>query len=133
MKEQFIPYNLALKLKEKGFNNQCFGWWSWINGDSAMYYGHQCNNTKLSELSMYPNNCSAPLWQQAFDYFRIEKKLHCVIYDVFNENNKLVWDFDIIDNNSEEEEYDIPLSETYEEARLKCLTKLIEIVENGKN
>jgi hypothetical protein len=27
MRDQFVPYEIAVKLKEKGFDEECFGWW----------------------------------------------------------------------------------------------------------
>lgn len=125
IKTQFLSRELSLKLRELGFEEDTLAYY--VGKDPEIFlcdekYIKIANFKLTSKISF-----RAPLWQQAFDFFRTQKDLHCVIYDVFDENDKLVWDFDIIDNNSEEEEYDIPLSETYEEARLKCLTKLIEI------
>jgi hypothetical protein len=82
LEKQFIPYKYALKLKELGFNEQCFGWWCWINGDKAIYYGYSCTNIELSDLNTFPNNCSAPLWQQAFAFLMTDDipdnyNLHC--------------------------------------------------------
>lgn len=130
MKELFIPNELESKIIKLGFDR--INRITFIEHGEPKDYKIYFKTVEQTEESKYIKWIGGILWQQAFDFFRIEKDLHCTIYQVFDENDKLIWDWNIIDNNSEEEEYDIPLSDTYEEARLKCLTKLIEIVENGK-
>ena len=121
MEKQFVPYELALKLKEIGFNEECLRHYE--NDDEALYESFGLGYLKNSDLTEYET--SAPLWQQAFDWFRINKKLTTVVFEV--EGGK--WDWNIQDANMEEDEeyFDIPLSDTYEEAKLKCLIKLIEL------
>ena len=79
METQFVPYDLALKLKELGFDELCFGWWSYINGNTASFYSYNCNNTDLVHLNTFPKNCTAPLWQQAFDWLFKEFSYICTI------------------------------------------------------
>lgn len=73
----------------------------------------------------------APLWQQAFEWFRDEKKLDNWIVPIHFIEKKVKgkeWAFCI--EPTEYDEYS-DFSETgfkiYEEARLECLKKLIEI------
>ena len=51
MKEQFIPYELALELKELGFNEECFGTW-WFRPDMHKEGGEELiyRLTKYFEL-----------------------------------------------------------------------------------
>ena len=56
MKEQFVTYEIALKLKELGFDEECFGW-----------YGSQGILNQKYDLE---NTTLAPLWQQVIDWFR---------------------------------------------------------------
>ncbi len=60
MKEQFVPYDLALKLEELGFDEDCFMEW----------YQHETGYAELFKNSTYlPKHIiPAPLWQQAFDW-----------------------------------------------------------------
>ena len=130
MEEQFIPYELALKLKELGFDEECFGWWSWINGNTASFYSYPMSNKKMDEYNMSPKNCSAPLWQQAFDWFELKHKLYSVIENV-------LLSFGIVDcrNNNTLIIKPIDHDDTYksrEEVRLECLKKLIELCKNVK-
>jgi hypothetical protein len=119
MKNQFIPYEQALKLKALGFDEECLGY----------YDGSKTPMVKLTKHS----TISAPLYQQAFRWFR-EK------YNI-EHNNRPVKQFDN-DNKNREISFFIDgifISNlrvtgqyTYEEAELACLNKLIEIVEQQK-
>lgn len=80
MKDQFIPYNLALKLKELGFKEDCLRTYSWYY---SPYFGgkEDISTVKLlneeevrSEvIQEKPRKyCPAPLWQQAFDWLLLK-------------------------------------------------------------
>lgn len=64
MKEQFIPYDQALVLKRLGFDEKCFALYNPIL--------HLDSYSKNSNIDLITDNkevvCSAPLWQQAFDW-----------------------------------------------------------------
>lgn len=94
MKEQFVPYDIALKLKQKGFDEPCFGTYNSF-GDfilSNSEYPLNKNSDKLYDdiwlkhiQKDYPEHtpdmlCTAPLWQQVFDWLREKHNLHVVIY-----------------------------------------------------
>jgi len=116
MNKEFIPYEQALVLKELGFDEPCFGWWF---ADEEMLI------IDKSTKSTSENIIQAPLYQQAFKFFREKYKLsgtphyftggfYCyTINDMKDtkESNRLFTEF-----------------ETYKEAELECLKKLIEIV-----
>lgn len=119
MKEQFIPYELALKLKELGFDEECFGFY-----DLGKLYLSGVTKQNFHEVTQV----LAPLWQQAFDWFREKHGKHVVIYQIEFHDLSIMWDWDIIVGKDEDdEEFNIPYSKTYQEARKACLEKLIEI------
>lgn len=62
MEKQFVPYELAVKLKELGFDEPCFG----------CYLDDKYLCKELTERQDYfaGQEASAPLWQQAFEFFR---------------------------------------------------------------
>ena len=72
MKEQFIPYELAVKLKEIGFEENTLAEYD-LNKE-LFFYNEMDGNTKTS--------CKAPLWQQAFDWFEEKHKLYSIIENV---------------------------------------------------
>lgn len=81
MKHLFVPYNLALELKEKGFNEPCFTWWGKYpphdkEPELINVGGHIFENT----FTNHPDtNTTAPLYQQVIDWFREKHKLHFYI------------------------------------------------------
>jgi hypothetical protein len=121
MEKEFIPYTLALALKELGFDEPCFGYYN-SNGKFK---------TKQDEYELYlicnskwiSPSCSAPTWQSAFRWFREKYKLYLNIESQKNESGFWVY----ITNNTD---YLLDIeTKTYEEAELECVKKLIEIVE----
>ena len=125
MDNQFIPYEQALELKELGFDEQCIAYYV-NNQDKLIFDITGVNNfTRTNYGSVLGKHCqAAPLWQQVFEFFREKYNLHYIIYKNINIDG---YDFceittdNIINKNS---------YVTYEEARLECLKKLIEIVKN---
>ena len=80
--ELFLPYNLALIAKEKGFDELCFGYY--YNNEPNKIYPlnplekiQRSNNGALSSL--------APLYQQVTDWF-IKKNIH--IFPMYFHNTK---------------------------------------------
>jgi len=121
MEKEFIPYTLALALKELGFDEPCFGYYN-SNGKFK---------TKQDEYELYlicnskwiSPSCSAPTYSQAFRWFREKYKLYLNIESQKNESGFWVY----ITNNTD---YLLDIeTKTYEEAELECVKKLIEIVE----
>ena len=116
MESLFCPYEQALTLKELGFNEPCFGFY---NRKEKLYLCDykNANEEKISIIS-------APLYQQAFRFFREKYKLSGEIY-IF----KNIWNFDIEDISNSIQLYtsDIMCYNSYEEAELACIRKLIEI------
>jgi hypothetical protein len=111
MKNEFIPYEQALELKELGFDEPCFGYRA--EGDDVM-------------IKHIPHCViSAPTFSQAFRWFRQKHGLVGIIkfgtndftYNVYNEDGMGLLTKESLNFNS-----------TYEEAELACLKKLIEIV-----
>ena len=105
MTKEFVPYNEALELKELGFDEECLSY----------YFNKQLS---FGSKTAYGEVVEAPLYQQAFRWFREKYNLHfpIAVSDGF-------WFF---------ERWRIGVYKTYEEAELACLTKLIEIVETKR-
>ena len=79
MKEQFVPYEIAKQLKEKGFTEPCFG----IYDKNGYLY------TKGSIYSYLDDetNIIAPLWQQVIDWFR-DKHSIMICIDFYDEGSE---------------------------------------------
>ena len=110
---EFIPYGQALELKELGFDEECL---SYYEGESFSY--HLATMTSGDDYII-----PAPLYQQAFRWFREKYGLCIVIKPI--DDKKLELGYNLTKNG-------LIMSPhlTYEEAELACLKKLIEIVKN---
>ena len=127
MEKEFVPYELALRLNELGFDEKCImHWWK----GKLSYY-------QMGDFS--PTHTSAPIYSQAFRWFREKYGLYSWIQlhnGYINDSfySELPITFSIMDRKTGNKYYerDIPhnyLYKTNEEAELECLKKLIEIVE----
>jgi hypothetical protein len=126
MDKEFVPYELALALKDIGYQNP-----NPIGGyrGGAIFYYDKGSELFYDGLPMYSSSYHegqiiAPLYQQAFRWFRDK-------YPDF--------DFGVakIHNGTNNYHYHINLKweffeGTYEEAELACLKKLIEIAKETK-
>jgi hypothetical protein len=121
MEKEFVPFELALKLKAIGFDEPCFGRYYYkesypmLNPNSGetelvFEFGQYIKQTEITIL--------APLYQQAFRWFR-EK------YGAHSSPRK----YDETQWWAEWGSWTSFVFETFEEAELAWLNKLIEIVE----
>lgn len=67
MKQQFVPYELALKLKEKDFDKPCMYPFDKYFYMDTSYVEFIDWNEKYKNIDGF---CSAPLWQQVIDWLR---------------------------------------------------------------
>ena len=67
MKHLFVPYELAVKLKEKGFDENCFGFYT----ENLKLCSANLNNINRADKFYI----SAPLYQQVIDWFREKHKI----------------------------------------------------------
>jgi hypothetical protein len=157
MNKEFVPYEQAVALKDLGFDEPCIAFYDAYNGDSHLFFKlrgkshwllrvinaiRNKQEQSVIETSQYhleylegDNAVLAPLKQQAFSWFREKCRLQpsvnsfCfeeysfvimgsrneILYPIqhklLNDGKKNPWEFD-----------------TYEEAELTCLIKLIDIV-----
>ena len=120
MDKEFVPYEQSQELKSLGFDEECFSFYD-SEGElyeSEGYYRQGCN--VLGEEIL------APTFSQAFRFFREKHGLFAEIKPYLIVGTD--WWYKISDrNNSSGLPYEVEF-ETYEEAELACLQKLIEIV-----
>ena len=117
VEKEFVPYEQALTLKELGFDEPCF---AIIHSGGGLKPQTQSALRQNSELVNYL--VTAPTFSQAFRWFREEHHMPS--------NLELLeggWDYVIYMDIIEEINYGDGPFQTYEEAELACLRKLIEI------
>jgi len=128
MKNEFIPYEQALALKELGFDEPCFS--IYHSKDKSFSWHHHIdhiNNEPALESGEF--NISAPLYQQAFRWFRDKHNLvfNFISYSIVKPGEyhwSITW-HDVAKASG--------IVKTYEEAESACLDKLIEICKTKNN
>ena len=133
MKEQFVSYKIALKLKELEFDEVCFA--HYCNGDlitktailksSTMQY-YQQNN--INPSNQYKGKkCTAPLWQQVIDWFREFKNIVIEVWYDNTQDDGFPWLYEIYINNKEHE-HNGSYYDSFYEAREQAILKAIELI-----
>ena len=126
MEKEFVPYNIALRMKALGFDEPCIASFIYgANGPLLQFPGSQ-NSIDWEDC----RNCSTPTYQSAFKWFRDNYGL-VPDFEYYGE-----WNYEIlrIDEIMCELQDDLNLDYTfmggsYEEAELACLKKLVETIE----
>ena len=121
MKKEFVTYEIALELKELGFDEECL---AWTIPNETNFIISPCE--KYGER--FDKMVQIPTFSQVFRWFREKYNL---IPDIQYYGN---WNFEIFRIG----EFAEPMDDvnvdytfkggTYEETELECLKKLIEIV-----
>lgn len=120
MEKEFIHYEQALELKELGFNEPCLGYYT---GDKKHLVIRPNMGRQNEELNYIV--CTAPTFSQAFRWFR-EK---CGLNSHIHQENRDEYSYCCGQGYSDEIGGYLGF-ETYEEAELECLKKLIETTKN---
>ena len=123
MESLFCPYELALELKELGFDEiSLFYYDAAYEGNPLSHCPHLLLNSQLEGFENEP--ISAPLRQQALRWFREKYGLHYIICKNIQMDGYGYREVILI---SYMEENENTIFKTYEEAELACIRKLIEI------
>jgi hypothetical protein len=139
--KEFVTYELALRMKQIGFDEPCFGHYQQEWHDDGMTELEPSLQMIISKQHQHAYQIyTAPTFSQAFRWFR-EKYGICTnirrgsatMHEHMQKHGILVkdyeWSLNTIDGNYLTS---MGVEDTWEEAELVCLTKLIELVENEK-
>ena len=132
MNKEYIPYEQAFELKELGYDDECTMYYA--PGHPEGYYLVDATPLTNSHWMFTADDnkdrhlmCTAPLYQQAFRWFREKYGLYP---EIFVDDNK-TFGF-LISSFIEEGRLDKPITRqfnTYDEAELGCVKQLIEIID----
>jgi hypothetical protein len=120
MEKEFVPFEQALVLKELGFDEPCFRFYN-IKG--VLIPEYVISKKQVDKLNL-DKCCITPLYQQAFRWFREKYQIDSWIYPNLN---GLYSVSNVRRGVGLGKVYEY---QTYEEAELECLKKLIEIVKS---
>ena len=126
MKNEFIPYEQALALKElfdEPYLGECFGEYrQWDGGKPYLQLYQDLDGCSKDPADYeYTTECIAPTYSQAFRWFREKYDLFCWI-EKFHKDETYIFQIPPANFTKIQGHFN-----TYEEAELACLKKLIEL------
>ena len=136
MKEQFVTYEIALKLKELGFDKECFS--AYTEDGGLMDIGNYSNYDRIGELDdhSYYISCLSPLWQQVIDWLRERYNLCIEIQCPQREFDFYSWTIhEPLGINDEEyncKTYEDGFTNNYYKCREQAILKAIELCQKKK-
>lgn len=153
MNREFVSYEIAVGVRELGFNEPCFTTYDlecklrnpfdYAKSEYDLHLPY-IEDTKgwirNSDLTienfngpahLYMQFVTAPLYQQVIRWFREKYGLHSII-DITIENNWYFSIFNLNEKRNSEIEIDGIIFDTPEKAEQACVIKLIELVKNNK-
>ena len=97
---KFIDKQLALKLKEKGFDKPCFGFYNFIQDELQLYCSNDRDVTYKNLLTSMKNNkvnFDAPTTDQVLEWLR-DKNVHISLTPYFTPStkNNIMWGWEIL-------------------------------------
>lgn len=140
-KFDFVTYQIALDMKLIGFNELCFGGYYSNQNNVNLWFFKEAKNSDRDER-VKDGFATAPTYSQAFRWFREKYNAHHSIsrvpqgaLDADAKNNnvlkKYVWYISKDSLNPSIPKNENDKEDTYEEAELACLQKLIEIIKKS--
>ena len=136
MKEQFVSYEIALKLKELGFDECCLA--VYFKDKFQLIKGFNINNVDL-HVANEMDAILAPLWSQVIDWFLINYNIWIIVDTSlikFYKNDELQpskFQFVIEDLNNRDADYMFHSADEelfyfdYYDAREQAILKVIEL------
>jgi hypothetical protein len=120
MKKEFIPYELALELKQLGFDEPCLGYWY---TEQEEFKKIDIQLSSIGFLEGEPDYILAPTFSQCFRWFREKYNLGAIVsqfgYAIENKYGQAT--------KFEEDRNHL----SYEESEFECLKKLIKLIKKG--
>ena len=125
MEKEFVNYEMALELKELGFNEPCFTYYYNVTGKLRTNLSIDIDNDMNYMLNKKLGITLAPTFSQVFRFFREKYRLEGAIYRL-----NLKWASQVFNIETSTYCFKHELFETYEEAEINSLQKMIKMVKN---
>lgn len=140
--EDFVPFELAVKLNEKGFRKKCLAYYDVEDNVGLLYNTQytneaipcqytdllQCHNTGEAESQIDDSDfcIDAPTISQVLDWLRKEKKLHIIISASYDES---YW-WEVRDFNRKISFFSDEDFDTYEKATIAAIEDTLDTLDN---
>lgn len=125
MIKEFVSYEMALSLKELGFDEPCFTYYYNITGKLRTNISIDIDDIWISGSIKKLGITLAPTLSQAFRFFREKYRLEGAIYRL-----NFKWASQVFNIETSTYCFKHELFETYEMAEINSLQKIIKIVKN---
>ena len=125
MIKEFVSYEMALELKELGFNEPCFTYYYNVTGKLRTNLSIDIDNDMNYMLNKKLGIILAPTFSQSLRFFREKYRLEGAIYRL-----NFKWASQVFNIETSTYCFVPELFETYEEAEINSLQKMIEIIKN---
>jgi len=127
MEKEFVPYELALRMKQLGFDEPCFAFYNGKHLDLDVWDWEYPAGQKRRNIGECPQ---APTFSQAFRWFREKYSGYHGVSDTdFLFELTINGEFIRVTSTLKENRIFQENGSSYEEVELACLEKMIEIVE----
>jgi hypothetical protein len=139
MNNEFVSYEIALKLKELGFDEPCLTYYYELTSNLRTQIGVNIGNAWTYTGTKKLGFTLAPLYQQVFRWFREQYDWQATIEATSDQHShQLGYNYWIWNPQTGEEHHTMSKNrpsgdwefEKYEDAEIACLIKLIKIVKN---
>ena len=127
MEKEFVPYEIAIKLKEKGFDNDCLAGYVLNRDGITSLMG--CGALRFDAdgfINPYSEILPAPLWQQVIDWLREKHNLIIWVEARYCFEKKYLW-FIHSGVLIKDDIFDLHI-ETYEEARQAAIEHTLTLI-----
>ena len=122
MSEVFVPFELAVKLKEKGFNEPCYGYYHRDGGNDSFELCGNGDRDFLNSKNQY--RVAAPTISQVLKWLREKKKLHL---EISFWSTTGTWSCKVVKiTNLPDGDWDVHRCESYEDAAIKAIEHLVK-------
>lgn len=129
MRELFVTDEIALKLQELAFDEDCI-----VGMSSLGIMNHKIasgnNGCFVSWMKKYDTDLPLPLWQQAIDWLRETRGVHVLIYTSCWSGSRMYFTFAVDCIYKREYWYSLSHDLTYNQAREQAVLKAIEIAKS---
>lgn len=135
MDKDFLQYNEALEIRQLGFDEPCLK----VSKHNKLCKHQQLGVCQLHNLHCKYPDCTMdkegppvelPTYQQAFRFFRVKYGYNCFITSSVLDGKWFYFRENLNDRRDDSEPELTPKFDTFEEAQLACIERLIQIVKN---